>query len=60
MDWKLLANQVVIDTGSNDNMTYDELADVIAHRMRLSHIYQPLLVPPLLDTAGVCSGALDG
>ena len=36
-------------------MTYDELADFIAHRMRLSHIYQPLLIRTLLDSGGVAT-----
>lgn len=33
-------------------MTFDDLKDFIHHRMRMSHIYQPLLIRTLLDSGG--------
>ncbi len=36
-------------------MTYEELADFIANRMRMSHVYQPLLIRTLLDSGGVAT-----
>ncbi len=53
--WQSIASPVFINTGSNDDTTYDELADFVAHRMRLSHIYQPLLIRTLLDSGGVAT-----
>ena len=33
-------------------MTFDELVEFIEHRMRMSHIYQPLLIRTLVDGGG--------
>jgi ATP adenylyltransferase len=33
-------------------MTFEELVDFIEHRMRMSHIYQPLLIRTLVDPGG--------
>ena len=35
-------------------MTYDELVDFISNRMRMSHIYQPVMLISLLKNGGVC------
>ena len=35
-------------------MTYEELLDFIQNRMRLSHIYQPVMLMTLLRSAGTC------
>ena len=35
-------------------MSYDELADFISNRMRMSHIYQPVMLISLLENGGVC------
>ena len=35
-------------------MTYDELVDFISNRMRMSHIYQPVMLIALLENGGVC------
>lgn len=35
-----------------DRMTYKELKDFIEHKMRMSHIYQPLLIRTLVDLGG--------
>jgi ATP adenylyltransferase len=34
-------------------MTYDELADFIENKMRLSHIYQPVMLIELLSNGGI-------
>jgi len=36
-------------------MTYTELTDFIQHRMRMSHIYQPVMLMALLENEGKCS-----
>ena len=36
-------------------MTFDELVDFIQNRMRLSHVYQPLLIRTLIDSAEGCA-----
>ena len=36
-------------------MNYLELKDFIARRMRMSHIYQPVMLMALLKNGGVCS-----
>jgi ATP adenylyltransferase len=36
-------------------MTYDDLADFIAKKMKTQHIYQPLLIRTLLDSGGVAT-----
>ena len=36
-------------------MTFDELVDFIEHRMRMSHIYQPLLIRTLVETGGTAT-----
>jgi 5-methylcytosine-specific restriction endonuclease McrA len=36
-------------------LTFDELVDFIEHRMRMSHIYQPLLIRTLVDTGGTAT-----
>lgn len=33
-------------------VTFDELLDFVRHRMRMSHIYQPLLIRLLVETGG--------
>jgi len=33
-------------------MTFDDLADFIEHKMRMSHIYQPLLIKTLVESGG--------
>jgi len=35
-------------------MPYDELADFIENRMRMSHIYQPVMLKALLENDGQC------
>ena len=35
-------------------MIYDELVDFISNRMRMSHIYQPVMLISLLENGGVC------
>lgn len=40
-------------------LTFDELVDFIEHRMRMSHIYQPLLIRTLVDTGGTPTGVSD-
>jgi len=39
-------------------LTFDELVDFIDRRMRMSHIYQPLLIRTLVDTGGTPSPRL--
>lgn len=36
-------------------MNYDELVDFIENRMRMSHVYQPLLIRALVDAGGVAT-----
>jgi hypothetical protein len=36
-------------------LTFDELVDFIDRRMRMSHIYQPLLIRTLVDTGGTAT-----
>jgi ATP adenylyltransferase len=36
-------------------LTFDELVDFIEHRMRMSHIYQPLLIRTLVDAGGTAT-----
>jgi hypothetical protein len=33
-------------------MTFEELADFIEHRMRMSHVYQPVMIRALLEGGG--------
>ena len=33
-------------------MTFDDLAGFIEHKMRMSHIYQPLLIKTLVESGG--------
>ena len=35
-------------------MSYEDLADFIKNRMRMSHIYQPVMLISLLNNGGVC------
>ena len=43
-----------IVTGS-EVLTFEELVDFIEHRMRWSHIYQPLLIRTLVDAGGTAT-----
>lgn len=36
-------------------MSYEELADFIANRMSMSHIYQPLLIRTLVESGGLAT-----
>jgi hypothetical protein len=36
-------------------MTYEQLADFVQNRMRMSHIYQPVMLLALLQHGGECS-----
>jgi hypothetical protein len=36
-------------------MTYDQLVDFIHNRMRMSHVYQPVMLAALLAHGGKCS-----
>jgi len=36
-------------------LTFEELVDFIEHRMRMSHIYQPLLIRTLVDAGGMAT-----
>ncbi len=36
-------------------MTYDQLVDFVERRMRMSHIYQPVMLLTLLQHGGQCS-----
>ncbi|MFC1872593.1 HIT domain-containing protein [Chloroflexota bacterium] len=36
-------------------MKYDELSEFLEHRMRMAHIYQPVMLKTLLDHHGQCS-----
>src|SRR5579862_7305631 len=36
-------------------MTYDELIEFLEHQMRMSHIYQPLLIRTLVDAGGAAT-----
>jgi hypothetical protein len=36
-------------------MTFDELVDFVARRMRMSHVYQPLLIKTLLAAGGTAT-----
>lgn len=36
-------------------MTYEQLLDFIDHRMRMAHVYQPLMLKALLEAGGACS-----
>lgn len=36
-------------------LTFEELIDFIEHRMRMSHIYQPLLIRTLVDAGGTAT-----
>lgn len=36
-------------------MTYDELIDFLKNRMRMSHIYQPLLIKSLVESGGIAT-----
>lgn len=38
-------------------MRFDELAEFIEHRMRMSHVYQPVMLKALLENGGTCSEA---
>ena len=40
-------------TNDNPNLTFEELRDFITSKMRLSHIYQPLLIKTLIESGGV-------
>jgi hypothetical protein len=36
-------------------MTYDQLVDFVQNRMRMSHVYQPVMLAVLLAHGGKCS-----
>jgi hypothetical protein len=36
-------------------MTYEQLADFVHHRVRMSHVYQPVMLVALLQQGGRCS-----
>ena len=36
-------------------MTYDKLKEFITSKMRMSHIYQPLLIKSLVEAGGVAT-----
>ena len=36
-------------------LTFEELVDFIERRMRMSHIYQPLLIRTLVETGGTAT-----
>jgi hypothetical protein len=36
-------------------MTYDQLVDFVQNRMRMSHVYQPVMLAALLAHGGKCS-----
>lgn len=36
-------------------MTYDQLLDFIDNRMRMSHVYQPVMIKSLLEAGGQCT-----
>jgi 5-methylcytosine-specific restriction endonuclease McrA len=38
-------------------MTYDQLLDFIENRMRMSHVYQPVMLKTLLEAKGQCATA---
>jgi 5-methylcytosine-specific restriction endonuclease McrA len=38
-------------------MTYERLADFVRNRMRMSHVYQPVMLTALLQNSGRCSTA---
>ena len=38
-------------------MTYDQLVDFVQNRMRMSHVYQPVMLAALLAHGGKCSTA---
>jgi len=40
---------------TSKRLTFDDLVDFIDHRMRMSHIYQPLLIRTLVDTGGTAT-----
>jgi ATP adenylyltransferase len=39
----------------DNHMTFEELTDFLKNRMRLSHIYQPLLIRSLVDAGGLAT-----
>lgn len=36
-------------------MTFDELKEILNSKMRMSHIYQPLLIKTLLEAGGLAT-----
>jgi hypothetical protein len=36
-------------------MTFEELVDFIEHKMRMSHVYQPLLIKSLVEAGGTAT-----
>jgi len=40
-------------------LSFDELIDFIEHRIRMSHIYQPLLIRTLVDNEAIFKRILD-
>src|SRR5689334_2605038 len=41
-----------VSSTSRTTMTFDELADFIQNRMRMSHVYQPVMLTRLLTNRG--------
>jgi ATP adenylyltransferase len=41
-------------------MTFEELVDFIENKMRMSHVYQPLLIKSLVDAGGDSDGTTAG
>jgi hypothetical protein len=45
----------MIARGGSQLLSFEELRDFITSRMRLSHIYQPLLIKSLVESGGVAT-----
>ena len=45
----------MIARGGSQLLSFEELRDFITSRMRLSHIYQPLLIKTLVESGGVAT-----
>ena len=51
---KPIAKRLIIFALGNTTMLYDTLADFITNKMRMSHIYQPVMLMALLTKGGKC------
>jgi hypothetical protein len=55
MNNPLVGRICMIARGGSPLLSFEELRDFITSRMRLSHIYQPLLIKTLVESGGVAT-----